>query len=369
MKLSLPQLKDVIYNYVDENEIASTSFSVTRNNVADLLDKIGKIFTIDAPFVDKLSVFDGEELSYGKTIEEWYQDLPLAQDYDANGANALSPTDPTYRPASYSYTLGRKKIPVTIRNNNLERAVHNAEQLSELLSTETKRMYDSYALFKYQAKKEIVAKMIGRANDEMSGTTTWSASTARNVNDLIANNGKHYIVVKKYNGTEGYTIAQAIANGVVVELNLTQEIAVPTDEATSDAFILQVKKDVEEASFATEGHSLNGNTVGIVEESLVLLVKKGVVPTIEVESLAGAFHEDKVAIPCEVIVVDDFGSDESGAYAVLCDRRAIRLHPTYTAVRENMNGDGDFLNLFLHTENTAFYSLNTFLKVYKEPQD
>ena len=45
----------------------------------------------------------------------------------------------------------------------------------------------------------------------------------------------------------------------------------------------------------------------------------------------------------------------------------MRLHPTYNATRENPNGDGDFLNVFKHTENTAYISRNTFLKVYKNP--
>ena len=39
----------------------------------------------------------------------------------------------------------------------------------------------------------------------------------------------------------------------------------------------------------------------------------------------------------------------------------------YRAVRENLNGDGDWLNLFFHVEYTCHVSRNTFVKVYKEP--
>ena len=49
------------------------------------------------------------------------------------------------------------------------------------------------------------------------------------------------------------------------------------------------------------------------------------------------------------------------------DARGIKLHNTYRAVRENLNGDGDWLNLFFHVEYPCHVSRNTFVKVYKAP--
>ena len=72
-----------------------------------------------------------------------------------------------------------------------------------------------------------------------------------------------------------------------------------------------------------------------------------------------------LALPTEVIVVKDFGSENDGVYAMLVDRRGMRLHNTYNATRENLNGDGDFLNVFRHTEDTAYISRNVFVKFYK----
>ena len=71
----------------------------------------------------------------------------------------------------------------------------------------------------------------------------------------------------------------------------------------------------------------------------------------------------------EQIVVKDFGdSAPADVYAVLIDGRGMRLHNTYRATRENMNGDGDFLNIFLHTEDTAWVSRNAFIHVFMKPQ-
>lgn len=91
-------------------------------------------------------------------------------------------------------------------------------------------------------------------------------------------------------------------------------------------------------------------------------------PPLKVKTLAGAFHRDELAIPAELVVIPDFGDASSDFYAMLVDRRIMRLHNTYRAVRNNENGQGDFLNYFYHTENTAHISRNCFVKVYKKPQ-
>ena len=79
MKLSIKQLTEVLTAYVQENKISVATFTETRDNSVGLLDKIGKIFTITHNFVDKLEMFDGEFLSYGKTVEEWANDLILPE--------------------------------------------------------------------------------------------------------------------------------------------------------------------------------------------------------------------------------------------------------------------------------------------------
>ena len=64
MKLSFAQLKAIVSEYVSENKISVATFEITRDNTALLVDKIAKLFTLDTSFIDKLAVFEGEELSF-----------------------------------------------------------------------------------------------------------------------------------------------------------------------------------------------------------------------------------------------------------------------------------------------------------------
>lgn len=371
-KLSLPELRALVQSIVTTAKISNSSFVETRDNVVGLIDKIGKIMTIDTVFnIDKLNKFDGEYLSYGKTVEEWQQDLTLPQNYDPAGANALAPHDGTYRPVFYSYTIGRKVIPVTLRNNNIERAVHNEGEYIDVVTMQTKRGQDSKAQYRYQVKKEMLAKLVALCEGEMDATnaTLFVAATAvSTVNTLLKNASNVVgILVKAYPANGAADWAGAVAAGYIVPLDLVTEIAKPVDTSTGEAFVKQVKADLEAASDVSEGHSLNGNTLGAVE-GLTLIVRQGVIPALEVDTYAGAFNRSDLAMPAEIVVVNDMGSASNDVFAVLMDNRGMRLFPTYDAVRNNANGAGDFENIYYHMEDTAHISRNTFVKVYKVPQ-
>ena len=371
-KLSLEELKTLVGNVVTASKLSNDSFNATRNNVVGLLDKIGKIVTLDSVFTDdKLAMFDGEYMSFGKDIEDWYQDLILPTAYDSDGAGALTPNDPTYRPVYYSESLGREKIKTTIRNNNIERAVHFEAQLVEIVATQYKRIEDSMAQYRYGVKREMLAKLIYLCGLPYASTTTFAYGTSyATINTQLRSassgqNIKYGILVKKYTANDASSWADAVAKGYIVEQDLISTLDYPSDTSKGEAFIKQLKKDVEVASDVSEGHSLNGNTLGVSPAGLVLVVKQGVMPELDVDTFSGAFHMDKVAVPAEVVVVKDFGSDSSGVFAILMDRRGMRLHNTYNATRENPNGDGDFLNIFRHTEDTGYICRNTFVKCYK----
>ena len=378
-KLSIAQLKDVVALYVDSNKISVDSFTETRNNSVGLLDTLGKIYTNWQNYGDKLGIFDGEDLSFGKTVEEWAQDLILPEDFDASGSGTLAPHDSTYRPASFSFTLGKKTIPQTIRNNDIERAVHNIGQFEDIIAGKTKALYDSETMLRYGMKRQALGVLAERCVDAMDpseadvtlATEGASISGAHDVNEIfyVTATSKAYVLVKPIASGAGLTGTTAISGGYLIEYKLVTEIAKPVSDATGEAFIQQVLQDVEIASDFSEGHSLNGNTLGgNPEAGLVLLVKQGVMPSLKVQTLAGAFHRDELAIPAEIVIVPDFGDADADIYSMLVDRRIMKCHSTYRAVRENLNGQGDFLNMFYHTENTVHVSRNCFVKVYMVPQ-
>ena len=379
-KLSIASLKSVVASYVASNKISVDSFSETRANSVGLLDTLGKIYTLWQNYADKLSLFDGEDLSFGKTIEEWAQDLILPEDFDASGSGTLAPHESTYRPVSFSYTLGKKTIPQTIRNNDIERAVHNIGQFEDIIAGKTKAMYDSETMFRYALKRQALGVLAERCVDAMDAsnadvtlaTEGTSISGAHSVNEVFAvtATGKIYVLVKPIASGAGLTGTTAIAGGYLVQYDLVTEIAKPVSDVTGEAFIEQVLGDAEIASDFSEGHSLNGNTLGgNPEAGLVLVMKQGIMNKLKVQTLAGAFNKEELALPAEIVVIPDFGDADDDIYAILVDRRIMRLHNTYRAVRENLNGQGDFLNMFYHTENTAHVSRNAFVKVYMVPQN
>jgi hypothetical protein len=372
MILTYEKLEDYVANLVTLAKLSLDGFSATKDNVVGLVDKIGKILTLDTDYrIDKLAKFSGEFLSFGKTVEEWQQDLEMPSDFDPTGANALSPAFPSYRPVFYSFTLGRKKAKTTVPYGNIERAVHNESQFVEVVSMIYKRLEDTVSQYRYAMKRDILGKIMKLAVDTMdpSNATAYAISTAFNVGDIVKNSNAIAIVFQKIEASNTKTYAQAKADGLVVELDLVTELAKPTDATSGEDFVTQLKKDVEVAGDISQGHSFNGNCLGATR-GLTLITLQGVSPVVDVKTLAGAFHEDKVAIPCEMISVVDFGADApEGAWAILIDNRAMRLHETYNATRENLNGDGDFMNIFRHFEHTGYFSRNTFVKVYVEPSE
>ena len=301
-------------SYVAAAKQAGT-WNATTDNLYTAVDKIGKMVMLDGQFIDKLPELDGDELPLGKTIEEYFIDLTLPEAYtdiNTEGAKNEVPALPSVEQCAYNYTLGREKIKTTVPYDNVERAALNQNDAANMIAKILERLGNSYEMFKFQAKKQL----LGNAADK------------------------------------------------AVAANLVTTIAVPTDTTTGEAFIKAIKGEVEAASFAHEG-GLNGALIGATPE-LVLYIKKGVMPSIEVDTMAGAFNEARLAIPARVIVVDDFGTmTNTNVFALLVDPRGIKLHRGYHAIRTATNADGDFVNYVDHSEHTGFISKNVYIKAFK----
>lgn len=326
-KMTISDLKDFVQSYVAAAKQAGT-WSASQANFAALQDKIGKMITIDGLFNDKLPELDGDELPLGKTIEEWFIDLTLPEAFSGNnsteGAKDIVPQLPTVEAVAYSYTLGRKKVKTTMPYGNFERAMLSNEGVGEMSAKIMERLQNSQDLYKYAIKKQLLGNMINKG----------------------------------------------------ITASLTENVAKPVDTTTAEGFIKAVKEAAEAASFAHQGDCLAGSGALIgATPNLVLYIKKGVMPTVEVDALAGAFHQENLALPVRIKVVDDFGqlasTDANYAafnkcYAVLVDERAVKLHTGYDATRSSENADGDFVNFVRHSEYTGFISKYCYVHIFKE---
>lgn len=313
-KMTISGLQALAKAYVAAAKQAGT-WTASTNNLYQAIDKIGKMVMLDGQFIDKLPELDGDELPLGKTIEEYFIDLTLPEAYTnitAEGAKNNTPALPTVQECAYNYTLGREKIKTTVPYDNVERAAINEGAAANMISKILERLGNSYEMFKFQAKKQL----LGNAADK------------------------------------------------AVAANQVKVIAVPTDTTTGEAFIKVIKEEVETASFAHEG-GLNATLIGAAPE-LTLYVKKGVMPSLEVDVMAGAFNEGRLAIPAKIKVIDDFGTmTNDKVYALLVDPRGIKLHRDYHSIRTAENADGDFVNYVDHSEHTGFISKNVYIKAFK----
>lgn len=316
-------LKAAMATYVAAGKQAGV-WADSQANLIKAIDKIGKTIQINGDYNDKLPELDGDNLPLGKTIEEYFIDLTLPETYStiaAEGAKDDVPALPDVEDCAYSYTLGRQKVKTTVPFDNVERAFNTSEGAADAITDISFKLQASVNMTRYQMKKQLLGNAISKA------------------------------LAVKSTVTDVYK-AQAI----------------PTDTTSAEDFILAVKEAAEDASFAHQG-GLGNRLIGAAP-SLKLYVLKGVMPTVAVKAVAGAFQRDELAMPAEVKVVDDFGTitgNTSGksVYAVLVDERGLKLHNGYMASRYKENADGDFVNYVRHFEDTAFISKSTFIRVFE----
>lgn len=334
-KWTIADIKTAVASYVAAAKQADASWDPSTESISGLMQKIMKTVTIDGSFVDKLPELDGDELPFGEAIEEYFVNLVPVRDYDDfegdyeggddEGAAADAnnrPYRPNFDTVVYDEKLGRKVFATTIDEYKYQEALNGEADLSTLVALIMKRIYDSYSLWKYNQKKQLIGNMIDKA----------AAVTAT---------------------VGGETVYP-----------LVEEIAVPTDTESGEAFIKAVKDFAEEAAFVSENTSLSKTTIG-AEDGLKLYIKKGIMSSLEVDTLAGAFNAEKLALPCEIKVVEDFGTTTTDAFAVLVDPRGIKLHRNYESMRDHEVAAGDYRNFFLHTEHTGFISTHTYVKVFE----
>ena len=297
-KLTISDLQTFITTYILAAKQAGT-WSPSTTSIDNMVDKIGKQIMLDGDFEDKLPELEGNELPLGKTVEEYFIDLVLPTINSDNGAYTMAPSAPSFDSAAYSYPFDKMRVKTTVHENMYEISANDESVVSNIVAKIIERLTQSESLTRFYEKKQLLANLIAKVE------------AASNASDMI------------------------------------ETMAKPVDTLTGEAFIKQLKKDVETSQFANEGANLADTLIG-ASPRLTLFVLKGVMPSLE-----------------DVKVVDDFGDNATGVYAILTDPRGVKLHSTYRRTRRQENADGDFDNYVKHWQDTGFISKHTFIKVYK----
>ena len=153
-----------------------------------------------------------------------------------------------------------------------------------------------------------------------------------------------------------------------VTAGLVSTKAKPDNTADGEQFIKEVKKCVEIASDMNDSN-LAKHTAAAAP-SLTLYIKQGVIPSLEVDTMAGAFNKAELAIPAKVKTVLDFGeydTEDKSVYAILVDDRGIKLHDDILMVPSDYDGRTNQDNFYRHQKQTGFISKYAFIHVFKKP--
>lgn len=312
-KLTIDALKTAAAAYVDATKQLSTKYTPTVDDFTKTVCKIGLMKTLYLPHVNKLSELKGEDLPFGQTIEEFMVNdfLPSNFVYE-DGAAKKNATRITFADAVYSYPLAEQLFEVGVPRSQFQRVALGERSFSDLVSSTLLTLDSSTQAYEYAACRQLLGNMA--------------------------------------------TAAAKIAK-------CTSTIAQPTDSATGEAFVKLVKGCIETASDINDCN-LAGQAAAAAP-ALTLYIKQGIMPSIEVDTMAGAFHDEKLALPANTKVIYDFGNADASIYAILVDPRGVKLHDDKNFVDTDHDGRMAQDNFYRHLQQTGFISKYAYVHVFK----
>lgn len=311
--LTKEQLQTLAGQYVAATKQLQSTFTPTVDDFTKCVTKIGKMTTVYLPQVDKLPEMNGDNLPFGEVIEEFMVNDFLPEKYTyVDGAGKKNARRATFAEAVYSYPLDQQKFELGVSRTQFQRVALGQQSFSDMVACTISTLDSSYNAWNYAAKRQLIGNMATEAAKKPA---------------------------------------------------LVSTLAKPTDTATGEAFIKKVKELVEIAKDMND-HNLASHVCGAAP-SLKLYVKQGVMPSILVDTMAGAFSQEALAIPAEIKTVLDFGTADESIYAILVDERAIKLHDDINIVTTDYTAEFDQDNYYRLLKQTAYISKFAFVSVFK----
>ena len=305
---NISNIKTFVAGVLQDAKIAQSAetFTAVINDTTGLVEKCMDQICLNQLFTDKLPELDGDEKEFGAYVEEYGMGL-LVPKAATSLVDGQSYGVPYYAPAVqgtfHSWKLPEYIVAGSTSYNKYKSSMKSPEAYASFVSSVLKQMIDSYNQARYEEKKELLS---------------WAANN--------------------------------VATKTV--------IAKPVDTVSGETFIKKVKDIAEEASFARD-ITVGEKTITLgAAEGLTLYLNKGIMSSLEVDTLAGAFNKEDLAMPVTIKVVD-FGANGMGtnkAYGLIVDNRAIKLFPNRNTVGEDVNAYHDFVTVSRHVIDTPFVS-------------
>lgn len=156
--------------------------------------------------------------------------------------------------------------------------------------------------------------------------------------------------ISEFNYTKDL-IDGAFDNGKII----TEVVTEPTDEASSNAFLKQVKTIYDMMTFPSSNYNAyskfsgaNGTITTWTEaDRIVLIVRADVMNTIDVDALARAFNIDKASFMGRIYKVDKFRNEN--LLGVICDESWLQIYDNVLRFDEFYNARTMSWNQYLHS--------------------
>lgn len=301
---NIAQIKDILFN--DAYQPMLNEF------VNNLINRIGLTIIRNKSFSNPLAIFKKGAVPLGTDIQEIYENPAIAEQYEYSNtamAKLLTITDPDTHVAYYR--RNRQDIYTkTIAREGLQGAFDSWDKFEDFVSAITQSLYSG-----------------------------------------------NYIDEFKY--------TKALIDGAYAEDKvIVKQVSAPVDNATSKAFLKQVRALYSQMSFpSTEynAYSKFSGAKGTVTtwtdpERVVLIVRADVMAEVDVEALASAFNLDKANFLGRVIQVDKFEHDE--VLGVICDEAWLQIYDNVFRFDESYNARVMAWNEYLHAWST--YAISPF---------
>lgn len=339
-KYSLADLTEIIREGLGKQ---GADFEPTYESVSTLLDKIGLTISLQSNVVDHLEMFDDVVLSNGTTVEEYINDMLVVEDYDPSATPFTA--EPVDVKRAYHTRSKDKKITLPVLKAEIDRAFTSPEGTASFTARQIARIDDTFKNYKYEAKKIAIGQKLFRDSALYTkATEKWSTEAVYGWNTIIAN-AKTFVNAVGMKPLANINVKVGETPAVVPEDEPTPIYSnAIIDKATSEEFILAIQSLVEDMQFLRVGYNTFGIPQQTQKENLVLLLKSGALPIMNVRALSNVFNKELLGLGIEVKVVDDFGVDTSvltandalgKVYAVLADKRLVR----YITTRNEMGVD------------------------------
>ena len=149
--------------------------------------------------------------------------------------------------------------------------------------------------------------------------------TKYGIRDIIR--AKVESAISGYNWDEYNATVGLIGTGYDKQILPAVAVSAPTDQTTANNLLAAVKAKVGEFAFPLPQNNIAGSPASSQPTQLLWITTPQTDSALSVYSQAYAFQNDKIAIPVETVIVDEFTNDK--IVGVLCDVRFFRIREQF----------------------------------------